>query len=756
MTGFLDNAGGDGVAAGGYTIDNSLRFRASASAYLSRTITTDATSTYFAAVKRGRLGVISPIFGSSIKFNANDTLTAFGLTTTAVFRDPTSWLFIHVSNGGLYVNGASYGAVTTSAITNPRIGFDGTNYFDGYIARCGVVGGVSSAYTNFGYLNTEINEWVSKSQSQVKAVVDAGGANSFMLDFDDATSLTTLGYDKSSKGNNWTCNNISLTAGVTYDHMLDVPGNSFAVLNPLQATSLINANLTFLDYGITPVSTFAVSSGKWYMEICHTTMSIVGGATLVGIIRNWNLSGSGWSNSDAISYISNATKNVLGSSSSYGATFAANDIIGIAFDIDNGAVEFYKNGVSQGSISQSLTGYDWKILAYSTGAAGNGGWAAFGQAPLHASATYHADAGGYFRYAPPTGSKALCQANLPDPAIINPKEHFDIKTRTGTGASANITRFQFQPDLVWTKSRGRAVDHALFDAVRGVQKMLESNQTGAESTEATGLTAFNSDGYTIGALDQINGTTATNSFVDWVWKAGGAGVSNTDGSITSTVSANVEAGFSIVTYTGTGANATVGHGLGVAPKMVIVKQRSSGTTENWAVYHAGIASDAQTDYILLNSTAAAADLNTYWNDTAPTTTVFSIGTANDTNESTKDFVAYCFAEILGFSKFGSYTGNGSADGPFVYCGFRPRYVIVKRVDSAENWYVHDAARDTYNQVNTVLCPNLTNAEDASNANMDFTSSGFKIRESGSASNTSGGTYIFAAFADVSAKFSNAR
>jgi len=255
-------------------IGHSLRLRASASANLSKaSFNISATATYFAAVKRGKLGAISPIFDSLIKFNANDTLTAFGLTTTAVFRDPTSWIFIVVGNGELRVNGVNYGAVTTSAITGLRIGYDGTNCFDGYIARIGVVDVQSVSYTSFGYQNSDINEWVTKSQSVVKAVVDAGGSNSFMLDFDNGTSLTTLGYDKSAKGNNWTLNNVSLTAGASYDWMLDVPSNSYAVFNTLDKGSNVtvqdgNIVATFPASGIPSIrGTIGITSGKWYWEV---------------------------------------------------------------------------------------------------------------------------------------------------------------------------------------------------------------------------------------------------------------------------------------------------------------------------------------------------------------------------------------------------------------------------------------------------------------------------------------------------------
>mgnify|MGYP006052781213 FL=1 len=338
----------------------------------------------------------------------------------------------------------------------------------------------------------------------------------------------------------------------------------------------------------------------------------------------------------------------------------------------------------------------------------------------------------------------------------NPKKHFDAKTRAGTAAAYSVTGIEFQPDFVWVKSRGRAVDHALYDSVRGVEKRLETNNTDAEVTgDTTGLTAFNSAGYSGGALDQINGTTATNSFVDWLWKANGAAVSNTNGTITSQVSANQTAGFSIVTYTGTGANGTVGHGLGVAPKMVIVKQRNASAA-NWTVYHSGLTSAAYG--IFLNLTNAQDFSALYWNSTAPTSTVFSLGTSVAGNDNTTTYVAYCFTDVPGYQKIGSYTGNGSADGPFVFCGFKPRWILLKRSDAGtESWGVFDTARGTFNVIDSYLAPNSSIAE-VTTAALDVTANGFKIRNSGASlsMNTSGGNYIFLAIADTNGRYSNAR
>jgi hypothetical protein len=328
----------------------------------------------------------------------------------------------------------------------------------------------------------------------------------------------------------------------------------------------------------------------------------------------------------------------------------------------------------------------------------------------------------------------------------------DATLYTGTGAALSVTNAAgFQPDLVWMKGRSGATDHALYDSVRGVQNQLESNTTTAETAEATGLTAFGSGGFTVGALAQVNTSAAT--YVGWQWKGGGAAVSNTAGTITSTVSVNASAGFSVVTYTGTGANATVGHGLGVAPKMIFVKNRDAA--DDWQVYHAANTANPETDYLVLNTTAATADAADRWDDTAPTSSVFSIGNGVEVNTNTENYVAYCWSEIEGFSKFGSYTGNGSADGTFVYTGFRPRWIMIKRTDTTSNWTILDSVREGYNVDNDPLYPNLSNAEGTTDLT-DILSNGFKLRSSDASVNASGGTYIFAAYAENPFKFSLAR
>jgi hypothetical protein len=332
--------------------------------------------------------------------------------------------------------------------------------------------------------------------------------------------------------------------------------------------------------------------------------------------------------------------------------------------------------------------------------------------------------------------------------IINGSKVMQAVLYTGTGATQTIA-VGFQPDLVWIKSRSAATDNKLTDSVRGATKALISNSTGAETTDTNGITAFTSNGFTLGSDSVYNTNGAT--YVAWCWQAGqGSSSSNTNGTITSTVSVNASAGFSVVTWTGTGANATVGHGLGVAPQLIINKPRNAA--DNWVSWHTSLGA---LGYIYLNLTNASNSLAAMWNSTLPTSSVFSVGTNSNINSSAQTMVSYCWTPIVGFSAFGSYTGNGSTDGPFVYTGFTPKFILVKRTDTTANWRILDTSRDIYNVEQYELYPNLSNAEGTFSA-LDGLSNGFKIRTSDAAYNASGGTYIYAAFASNPFKNSLAR
>jgi hypothetical protein len=325
-------------------------------------------------------------------------------------------------------------------------------------------------------------------------------------------------------------------------------------------------------------------------------------------------------------------------------------------------------------------------------------------------------------------------------------DYFNTKLYTGNSSTQALTGVGFQPDWVWLKDRSATSSHRLYDALRGVTKRIQSNTTAAEATEADGLTAFGTDGFTLGsnAATNNNGTT----YVSWNWKANGAGSANNDGSIATTVSANTTAGFSIVTYTGTGnAGATIGHGLGAVPKWIVIKKRAGGSNRSWAVYHSANTTAPETEILYLNNTDATADSSAYWNDTAPTSSIITLGAGNEVNEyNTHTYVAYCFAEKKGYSKFGSYTGNGNADGTFVYTGFKPAFVMCKRTDGGtQNWCIMDNKRG-YNPDVQQLHPNNSNVESlGSGDTLDLLSNGFKMRVNDGDKNGSGETFIYMAF-----------
>ena len=327
-------------------------------------------------------------------------------------------------------------------------------------------------------------------------------------------------------------------------------------------------------------------------------------------------------------------------------------------------------------------------------------------------------------------------------SIDDPTLYFNTKLYTGNSSTQSLTGIGFQPDWVWIKNRSDSRKHNLYDSVRGATKRLVSNSTVAEDTAGNGLTSFDSDGFTTGSEQDTNHS--GNNFVAWNWLAGGTASSNTDGSITSSVSANTTAGFSIVSYTGTGSNATVGHGLSSAPAFIIFKDRS--TTKDWFVYHQSISPSTGGK---LNLTVNPSADSSYFQNTATTSSVFSIGTANTVNPSGNNMIAYCFAEKKGYSKFGSYTGNGNADGTFVYTGFKPAFVMTKRSSNTENWYIIDNKRSPFNPPLNALSPNLSHAEDtnATGRIQDFLSNGFKLRTSDTAVNGSGDSYIYMAFAE---------
>jgi hypothetical protein len=490
-------------------------------------------------------------------------------------------------------------------------------------------------------------------------------------------------------------------------------------------------------------ASMGVSTGKWYWEVTRVGtntgfLGVVNGQFNATTSSAFDL---GY-NSNEYAYISSGNKVNNNSSTAYGASYTSGDVIGVALDLNAGTLTFYKNNTSQGTAYSGLSLGDYWTPAFDS-FNGAGFTLNFGQQP--------------FTYTPPTGFVALNTQNLPTPTISNGASYMAATTYDGNGSSQILTNtvnsVSFQPDFVWVKKRSGATNHYLWDSVRGALKEIYSNLTNAESTNTIGLSAFNSNGFTLN-----NGDSAWNAsgstYVGWQWKASGTTSSNTNGSITSTVSVNATAGFSIVTASASGTSpVTMGHGLGVAPSFIIGRVRNN--TANWYVYSSSFSSQ---DYLVLNTTAAKATSSNIW-DSAPTSTVLTVGNPqngwNGGTVGSYNYVLYCWAQVAGFSKFGSYTGNGSADGPFVYCGFRPRFLLWKRTDAVANWFLLDSTRTPANPVNLELYADQTNAE-TTFTDCDFLSNGFKLRTSNTDRNASGGTYIYAAFAENPFKLSLAR
>ncbi len=792
------------ISAGGYDINNSLRFRSSASAYLSRTLSSSGNRKVFTLsfwIKRGALGVINGLFSSRggigsgveyfyIKYNADDTITVIGrdagsvtrcnVTSTAVFRDPSAWSHIVISfnasattlnvysNNVVIANSTSIGNVdygwNNSSLAYHRIGDGallGETNLDGYITDLYHIDGQALTPSSFGETDTTTGVW------KPKAYTGTYGTNGFYLKFSDIATTSGsnagLGKDFSGNGNYWTTNNISVTSGTTYDAMTDSPTNTSATVANYATFAGTNlgtyANATITEAGLkvsvsaggTPdggkaYAPFGMSdgSGKWYFEMTCVDPGSSNQRLCFGIANVTT-------NPNAIAITNGYYASASGAHGNYNiGTFTTNDVLQVAYDSGTNKLWFGKNGTWYNSgdpaagttplvtVTSGITYVPFSTYASGGGGPGIGAWN-FGQRP--------------FSYTPPTGFNRLNTYNLPDSTIKKGNSVMDATLWTGNGTTQTITGLNFKPDFVWIKRRNIAADHVLYDSVRTLGVCLSSNLTSAEPSQTNGmLTSFNSNGYGVAVVSGNNSTNgSTQTYVGWSWQAGqGSTSSNTNGSITSTVSVNTTAGFSIATYTGTGANATVGHGLGVAPAMVIVKRRNS--TGNWNVRHVSITA---ANSLYLNLTNASQSDPTVWNSTVPTSTVFSIGTDTGVNASGGTYVAYCWAEIAGFSKFTSYTGNGSSDGVFIYTGFRPKYVMVKRTDTTGEWNILDSARNTYNIMGQLLWSDASSAEATYNT-CDFLSNGIKMRGTASDTNASGGSYIIACFAETPFKNANAR
>ena len=826
------------AAAGGYQVSRSLRFSSSDSAYCLRTPSSNGTSyttwTWSMWVKRSLASSGQVLFSSGtntddyliVVFDPNDTLVFLTgengatnqnlINTTAVFRDYSAWyhfviqadftnatqadrIKIYVNNVRQTVSGP-IAAQNYSGTTFNRSGIahnigrqgNGVSYLSGYLADIHFIDGQALTPSSFTEVSATTGQLIPKTYS------GSFGTNGFWLKFSDNSNNTaaTLGKDYSPNGNNWTPNNLSVTAGAGNDSLVDTPtsygtpdtgvGNevrgNYATLNPLGNSvsaapyAPSNGNLQLTNPSGTSggtVGTFEISSGKWYFEYTLTSMSSTG--PFFGIAeddRNLALDpGLNQSNVYGV-YINpwlNANSDGTQIWSAYygdfgGITASDGDIFQIAIDATNlsnvkmwlgrnntyfGASNNVYGNPSAGTNNTFTITSGQKLFPYlairGPGATGT----------LNANFGQRA-----FSYTAPTNFKALCDTNLPAPVVAKPNTVMDVVTYNGSSGTKTITMpGGFSPDLVWIKNRGQTRWHSVFDQVRGVYKRLFTNTTNAETNDVGyNLDSFTSTGFTLLDTDRDTNSSSGDAYVAWCWDAGTSTVSNTAGSITSQVRANVSAGFSVVTYTGNGANATVGHGLGVAPSLIIVKQRSTASSNgNWAVQHQSLGA---TKNLILNSTAAADGPDAgYWNSTSPTSSVFSVGTYEVTNRSTATYVAYCWAPLVGYASFGSYVGNGSSDGPFIFTGFRPKLLLIKSSTAVRYWVLYDTSRSNYNAATARLYADISSGETTSSS-IDILSNGFKIR-SGSGSgfeeiNESGATLIYAAWAENPFQYARAR
>jgi hypothetical protein len=799
----------------GYTIARSVRLRSSASAYFNRTPASAGNQqkfTWSGWLKRGSLGTLmqlfsvgttSPVTNFAFYLNASggggsavDALEIYSQAATVangyytsqqVLRDPSAWyhivlsvdttqatagnrVIIWVNNQLVTLTGVTVFSQNTNTVVNSvtthRLAASAANNqtVDGYLTEINFIDGQALTPSSFGETDSITGVWKAKKYGGTY------GTNGFYLNFSDNSSntATTIGKDYSGNGNNWTPNNVQ-----TYDSVPDTPSNNFCVMNPLyngnSGTAWLDGNLkvnvSSSQSGIT-AATFGISSGKWYWEIVASPSSPP--SLCVGIIKtSFTPIGDvfvGYQ-PEGYGYYSYDGRKVNNSSfSTYGSSWeGAQYVIGIALDMDAGTITFYRNNVSQGTAFSSLSG-TFTFAASDGAISGTTFYVNFGADSSFAgqkTAQTNTDANGLgnFFYAVPSGYLALCTQNLPASTIKNGAAYMAATTYTGTGSAQNITNSgSFQPDFVWIKNRGGAYGHGLVDSVRGRASVLYSNDTAAQGTSGStqDVTAFNSNGFALGTNSQIECNASGQSYIGWQWKAGGTSSSNTNGSITSTVSVGATQGFSVVTYTATNAAGTIGHGLGVAPSLIITKNRSDA--RNWGVYHTSIGA---TKFLQLNSTGAS-QTGTAWNDTAPTSSVFSVGGGSfgETNfPSGSTYVAYCFAAVAGYSSAFSYTGNGSSDGPFVYLGFRTRWVMVKNTTTAGGgWEIFDTSTGTTNPLgSTALFANLSDAEQGFGPEMDILSNGIKIRRATATRiNSSGDTFIGFAFAESPFKTSLAR
>ena len=789
---------------GGAVIERSLRYGRVSNTYLARTngsAGNQKTWTYSFWMKRTRTGNINLLNEGNTNalpwtflYIENEKFHFWNITSGGVggvnywydvIRDLNAWYHIVLrvdttqstaaNRVRLYINGteATIQQDNRSSISqNVDTQINGTDEvrignnvptnqsLEGYLADVYIIDGQSLDPSYFGYTESQTGIW------RPKRYTGTYGTNGFHLEFNDnsGTTATTLGKDTSGNGNNWTPNNFA-----TNDSSIDTPANLFCTFNELSNYD----NNTLSGGGLKVTGTgsahnwqqvrgnMGVNTGKWYFEIrCNSISATEGWIAGIHEIFARDTDGYWWYNGSYsaanFGYAygvqdNNQRRTNQGSDDAFSSDVTAGKVVGIRMNLDDNEILISVDGVDKGKMYDIQSGITYapavNIYTSSSATLNCGQDSTFGG---EESAGGNSDSNGIgdFAYAVPSGYLALCSKNLPVqnvPSIIRPQKHFDCITYTGNNSSRSITGLEFQPDVVWAKNRTGSNSNVFYDSVRGATKELLPNTTGVEQTESTGLTSFDSNGFSCGNNGGINGNGG--SYVAWCWKAGGSSVSNTDGTITAQVSANQEAGFSVMTWTGTGyvSGKTIGHGLGKAPKMIWAKRRNI-STDNWAIYF----NDGTTKVSWFFNTSAAINpaQSEYWPANDPTSSVFYIGTDSAVNGSASmEYVGYAWAEIPGYSKIGRYVGNGASRGTFIFLGFRPAWIMIRSLNSA-NWNIFDTTRDEYNVTQKRLRANSSDTEVSQAATyIDILSNGFQMRNTDAEFNTNNVSYIYMAFAD---------
>jgi hypothetical protein len=723
-------AGASGQTTG-YDIEQSLRFNSPDSARLTRTAgtaTSNDIGTFSFWIKRGLVSGGRGFFSNhsdasnrtQITFDA-DKIMMYGviggsgsspeLVTSQVFRDPAAWYHIVIAvdvtqstasnRVKIYVNGSQVTDFSTGTYPPQDTDlplFSKTNMQVGAVYDGSVGGYYDGYFAEYYYIDGQALAPSSFGETNEDTnqwqAIEYDGSYGDNGFYLKFQDSSALGDDSSGNTNDFTVTNL-----VASDQVTDSPTQNHATLNSVDAGSGTLSEGNLKSTGTTDRSaTFLLSSGKWAWKVT----------------------------ADASGAFGVASNGLTGTESTYSAS--SSEVLEFELDLDANTLKVRVDGGGLTSVATGLTADAYVPL-------------------FKAACTCDFGQSGF---SPTDGTfKTLNTDNLSVPEIVDPTKHFDTTLVSGNGSNRSITGLNFQPDFLWGKSRTNTLNHYLTDSVRGVNSQLYSDGTGSQGTETVIYTAFNSDGFSLGTGDM---NTSGQDYVHWAWKGGGTASTNDDGSIDSSVSANTTAGFSIVKWTGSEASATIGHGLSQAPELIIVKDYDT-TGRVWPVNVTNITGTAN-QYLILNATDAVADSSAYWG-AAPGASTFTVGDSGTTNGS-GSVLAYCFHSVEGYSKIGTYTGNGSE--VFIYTGFKPAYLLVKEYATTSSWYIQDNKRNSYNEVKAALYANLNSAEDSAGVFSDFVSNGFVAINDGSsgASNVSGRSYIYLAFAESPFKYSNAR